>query len=188
MDQNARPGFYEGRYLGAEDLSAVVDYARIQQARHTLGAHTWGIGAGLELRERPLASGEVEMSVLPGIAWDGYGRAVVVLAPARVGPEKFANFLADTPPEGLLIKVWLRYHEMASRGSGPGFGLPDGQYSRSSKHSRSLSAVDRANTRCHCRRPLGRPRKASRPSCGAPDRRRIGGVSGDTSGGTRPFW
>jgi hypothetical protein len=132
MDQNARPGFYEGQYLGAEDLSAVVDYARIQQARHTLGAHTWGIAAGLEMRERPLASGEVEMSVLPGIAWDGYGRAVVVLAPARVGPEKFANFLGDTPAEGLLIKVWLRYHETTSRGPAPGFEVcrPDGQYAR----------------------------------------------------------
>jgi len=132
MDQNARPGFYEGQYLGADDLTAVVDYSRIQLARHELGAHTWGIGAGLELRERPLPSGDVEMSILPGIAWDGYGRAIVVLSPTRIGPERFANFQADTPPDGLLIKIWIRYDESSTRGPAPGFEVcrPDGQFSR----------------------------------------------------------
>ena len=115
MEQNVRPDFYEGQYLGAEDLDAAVDFHRIQQARHTLGAHTWGIGCGLELRERVLPAGGVDVSVLPGIAWDGLGRAIVVLTPARLTPDKFANFQADTPPEGLLVKVWIRYAETPSR-------------------------------------------------------------------------
>src|SRR5262249_37423053 len=53
MDQAQRATFYEGQYLGAADLTAVVDYGRVQHARHLLGAHTWGIAMGLELDERP---------------------------------------------------------------------------------------------------------------------------------------
>ncbi len=132
MEQNARPDFYEGQYLGADDLDAVVDYHRIQQARHTVGAHTWGIGAGLELRERKLPTGGVDVSILPGIAWDGYGRATVVLAPTRISEDRFVNFQATTPPEGQLVKVWLRYAETSSGGPAPGFEVcrPDGQFSR----------------------------------------------------------
>ena len=39
MDQNERPQYYEGQYLGAEDLAAIVRFARNGQARHALGAH-----------------------------------------------------------------------------------------------------------------------------------------------------
>jgi hypothetical protein len=132
MDQNVRPDFYEGQYLGAEDLDGVVDYERVQRARHVLGAHTWGIAAGLELRERKLPSGDVEVSILPGIAWDGYSRTVAVLEPAVIRVDKFANFIADTPLEGQLIKVWLRYAETASQPPAPGFEIcrPDGLFSR----------------------------------------------------------
>src|SRR6266540_2115574 len=63
----------------------------------------------------------VDVAVTPGIAWDGYARPVVVLAPAKLPADKFANFQADTPPEGLLVKVWLRYDEAAIRGPAAGF-------------------------------------------------------------------
>ena len=82
MDQSERPRFYEGQYLGAADLSAGLDYGRVQTARHALGAHTWGIAIGLDLVERSLPSGGVDVSIMPGVAWDGYARPVVVLAPA----------------------------------------------------------------------------------------------------------
>jgi hypothetical protein len=132
MEQNVRPDFYEGQYLGADDLDASVVYHRIQQARHALGAHTWGIGAGLELRERALPGGDVDVTILPGVAWDGFGRTIVVLEPARINPDRFANFQADTPADGLLVKVWLRYSETASQGPAPGFEVcrPDGQFAR----------------------------------------------------------
>jgi hypothetical protein len=121
MDQSQRPTFYEGQYLGAEDLDATVAYERFQLARHELGAHIWGIGVGLDLRERKLPGGDIEALVVPGIAWDGYGRTIVVAAPAKVPVDKFVNFQADTPDAGLLIKVWLRYDEGATRGPAPGF-------------------------------------------------------------------
>jgi hypothetical protein len=121
MDQSERPRFYEGQYLGAADLSAGLDYGRVQTARHALGAHTWGIAVGLELVERALPSGDVDVSIMPGVAWDGYARQVVVLAPAKLSADKFANFQATTPPEGLLVKIWLRYDETTMRGPAPGF-------------------------------------------------------------------
>jgi hypothetical protein len=121
MDQSERPRFFEGQYLGADDLSAGLDYGRVQNARHTLAAHTWGIAIGLDLIERALPAGGVDVTIAPGISWDGYARAVVVLAPAKLSADKFANIQADTGPEGLLVKVWLRYDEAAIRGPAPGF-------------------------------------------------------------------
>ena len=44
-----RPRFFEGQFLGADDLDAFLRYAREQDARHMLGAHTWGIVTGIEL-------------------------------------------------------------------------------------------------------------------------------------------
>lgn len=114
-NQTQRPKFYEEQYLGAADLTAVVDYGRIQQARHALGAHTWGIATGLQLRETPLPGGRVDVYLLPGYAWDGYGRPIVVLSPYRIPEENFAQFQfeAGTDPEGQgqLIPIWLRYEE-----------------------------------------------------------------------------
>jgi len=117
-NQMERPKYFEEQYLGAADLTAAVDYARIQQARHALGAHTWGIAAGLQLREIPLPTGRVDVYLLPGYAWDGYGRPIVVLSPYRIPEEKFAQFQfqAGTDPEGhgQLIPIWLRYEEKES--------------------------------------------------------------------------
>ena len=67
-NQTQRPKFFEEQYLGAADLTAVVDYGRIQQARHALGAHTWGIAIGLTLKETPQAGGAVTVHLLPGYA------------------------------------------------------------------------------------------------------------------------
>lgn len=44
----ARPGFFEGEVLPAADLTATVDYAREQLARHARYAHSWEIVSGLD--------------------------------------------------------------------------------------------------------------------------------------------
>jgi hypothetical protein len=121
MQQDQRPSYYEGQYLEAVDLDAAVLYSRVQAARRALGAHTWGIAVGLELVERALPDGTVDVSLTPGVAWDGYGRAVVVTAPTRIGPGLFSASQADTPDDGALVKVWLRYAETATRAPAPGF-------------------------------------------------------------------
>ncbi len=124
MDQKTRPTYYDGQYLGADDLDALVRYARTAQAQHALGGHLWGIAIGLELAERSLGGDDVEMVLTPGVAWDGYGRGLIAPAPQRVGLDQFANF-PDTDAEGIPVFVWLTYRELPSNPPGPGFSCPD---------------------------------------------------------------
>lgn len=130
--QDQRPSFYEGQYLAAEDLAAIVGYMRTADARHALGAHTWGIAIGLYLLERPApgASGRREVILLPGAAWDGFGRAIVVTRPTRLPEELFATIPyeddLDAPgagpsPKGRAVRVWLSYKEIAARQPPPGY-------------------------------------------------------------------
>lgn len=123
-NQIVRPRFFEGQFLGAADLTAVIDYARLEDARHMLGGHTWGIAAGLELKEQPspAGGGQVDMFVQPGYAWDGFGRPVVVLRPFQISAASFAAFPFDpVNPNGYSVSVWLRYQETATQGVRPGF-------------------------------------------------------------------
>lgn len=124
----SRPNFYEGQYLGAADLTNAIDYGRIEDARHLLSAHTWGIAAGLQLAEKdsPAGGGQVDIYIQPGYAWDGFGRPIIVLTPVKVPAELFKavvfnNVLDGGTPPGRLFKVWLRYAESATQQAAPGF-------------------------------------------------------------------
>ena len=75
-----RPTFSNGQYIGADDLNAAVDYARDKTERLALSGRSWGIAAGLALVEITDASGATQMYIEPGVAWDGYGRAIVVIS------------------------------------------------------------------------------------------------------------
>lgn len=121
MNQGKRARFYQGQYLDPADLTALGDYARVREAQHALGAHTWGIAIGLDIVERKLPSGEVQNIVTPGYAWDGYGRPIVVLAPAKISPQLFATFQGNTPSAGQLVKVWIQYAENETQNPAPGF-------------------------------------------------------------------
>lgn len=107
-----RPVFSQGQYIGAADLNGIVDYARDGQRRLQLSGLTWGIAVGLDLIELPAAGGGVEMWIEPGVAWDGYGRLVLVPAPALVSPDLFASFTPNT-----VYPVWLRYDEPQNQSS-----------------------------------------------------------------------
>jgi hypothetical protein len=125
MDQLERPQYYEGEYLSADDLAAIVRYARTGQAQHALAAHVWGLAIGLELVERPLTGDDVEMVLTPGIAWDGHARTLVALAPQRLSLDLFADFQDTTVPAGVPIEIWLTYRELAAKPPGVGFACPD---------------------------------------------------------------
>lgn len=126
--QDQRPRFFEGQYIGAADLEAVVDHAHVAQARHELAAHTTGISLGLNLIERPFGSGNRREVILqPGYAWDGFGRPLVALAPFRLPESLFAGIVSnpavDDPVngKGRLVDVWLTYDEQSGGGPAPGF-------------------------------------------------------------------
>ena len=112
-----RPSFFEGQYLGSADMEAMVAYSRTLAREHSLAAHSWGIVTGLELVELASedGSGSVDLFVLPGFAWDGYGRPVVLLTPAQVPLELFSGL-----PSGNQ-QVWIRYDEKPFRGLREGF-------------------------------------------------------------------
>ena len=136
-NQTQRPKFYEQQFLGAADLTAAIDYGRVQHGRHMLGGHTWGIAIGLQLKETVLPSGAIEVYVLPGYGWDGFGRTALVLAPYKIPNEYFRSYVFtagtdDGTPEGRRVKVWLQYHESATQTPRPGFAVCDreDQYSR----------------------------------------------------------
>src|SRR6266536_1518897 len=137
VDQDQRPSFYQEQYLGPEDLTATVEYGRIRQARHVLGAHTWGIAIGLQLVEKPSRAGnnQVDVFVTPGYAWEGFGRTLVGLVPYKVSPSLFQdiaydasvddpNQSGDTAP-GHPVQVWLRYSEQPNRPVADGFQVCD---------------------------------------------------------------
>ncbi len=126
--QDQRPRYYEGQYLGAADLEAAIDYARLQHARHLLAGHTWGIAAGLHLVERAAAGGgdRVNVYIEPGYAWDGFGRPILLAAPQPVPESKFAaieyDAALDADGKGRLVAVWLRYVERRLSPPAAGFG------------------------------------------------------------------
>lgn len=114
-----RPRFFEGQYLGADDLESFLKYAREHDARHLLGAHTWGIVAGIELVGRTSPTGEPEYFLSPGIAVDGYGRLLVLTAPFKLTTDLFAR-----QPSG-TVDVWIRYDETAYSNTRAGFRVCD---------------------------------------------------------------
>ena len=142
--QDQRPHFYEGQYLAADDLNAILGHAGELVARHQLGAHGWGISVGLNLVERPTpgAPRRVYVFLTPGLAVDGFGRQLTVPAPTPLPEGLFAAipYAADlddpaanhgTPP-GRPVKVWLRYDEHEDSPPGAGFMAcdSDGMFAR----------------------------------------------------------
>lgn len=110
-----RPTFSNGQYIGADDLNDAVDYARDQTQRLAVASRDWGIATGLALVERQTTTGAVQMYIEPGVAWDGYGRAVVVINPAPVTPNLFAGAASGNQT------VWLRYSADDTQAIEPGF-------------------------------------------------------------------
>ncbi len=128
IDQAQRPQFFEGQYLGADDLTATVEYSRLLAQRHDLGAHTWGIAIGLTLVETPTpdGTGAVTVTIAPGYAWDGFGRPIVVLAPYQVPADLFKSIVYDGskdagPLPGRTYPLWLKYSENAMQPPATGF-------------------------------------------------------------------
>jgi hypothetical protein len=151
-----RPRFYEQQYLGARDLTRIVDYVREARARHDLGAHIWGIAAGLQLVEKPSkCGGPLELYLEPGFAWDGFGRPIAVLAPLRVSPALFDSLTYEAsdagPPPGRLVPLWIRYRESAVGGPPPGFEICSGedQFSRTLESYQIVAGVKATHAERH---------------------------------------
>jgi hypothetical protein len=107
----ARPTFYEGEILPAADLSATVDYARAQTARHARQAHSWGIVAGLDLAAASAATASGQsyavVTLAAGSAIDGTGREIVVPADLQLDPIDFLSQVNPQNDPAILYPVFL---------------------------------------------------------------------------------
>jgi len=110
-----RPQFFEGQYLGADDLAAIVEYLRTTTARQNLGQHSWGIAIGLNLVSQAVTDTAVEYYVQPGVAVDGYGRLIVVTSPVRIEADLFTSIGSGN------VDVWIRYDQSELSAVRPGF-------------------------------------------------------------------
>jgi hypothetical protein len=115
-DEILRLHYYERQYLGAADLEDQQSYLRDMRRRHNIGQHTWGIVIGMLLVEEPVAGDPtaVDVYIQPGMAIDGFGREIIVLAPVKLDPQLFAAFANEQHRS-----VWVRYdQELANKAQG----------------------------------------------------------------------
>ncbi len=129
--QTQKPQFFEGQYISADDLSGILQASSVMQARHSLGAHTWGIAMGFDFLEQPAGASPSPVNVLmqPGYGWDGFGRPIVSLAPYQIPAERFAAYTynaAIDEPNGRLVEIWLGYSEVAFQPAATGFATCNG--------------------------------------------------------------
>src|SRR3954464_1177126 len=110
--------YYERQYLGAADLEDQQAYLRDMRRRHNLAHHVWGIVTGLDLVEVPVAGDPtaVDVYIQPGMAIDGFGREIVVMAPARLDPALFASF-----SDFNYRSVWIIYDQQLAQQPAAGF-------------------------------------------------------------------
>jgi hypothetical protein len=129
------------QFLGAIDMQDEQTYGRDMRRRHNLGGHLWGIVVGLELEERPREGtpGEVDIYLRPGLAVDGYGREIVVLAAYKLDSSAFASYTADGP-----VEVWIAYDEEGVQPAGSGYALCAGseQFTRTHETFRIVTNPD----------------------------------------------
>lgn len=117
-DEILRLHYYERQYLGAADLEDQQTYLRDMRRRHNVGHHTWGIVTGLDLVYVPVPGDPtaVNFFIQPGMAVDGFGREIIVMAPVQLDPAKFASFTGVGPHD-----VWISYDQLPAQQPAAGF-------------------------------------------------------------------
>jgi hypothetical protein len=117
-DEILRLHYYERQYLGASDLEDQQTYLRDMRRRHNVAHHVWGIVTGLDLVEVPVAGDPtaVDVFIQPGMAIDGFGREIIVLAPSKLDPALFASFADDD-----YRTFWISYNQQFAQQPAAGF-------------------------------------------------------------------
>jgi hypothetical protein len=115
-----RPNYYQLQFLGADDFKSEQAYHRDMRRRHNIGPHRWGIVTGLELVEKPHESGSgLDVYIQPGMAIDGFGRELFVVAPYKLDT---ADFQFITGTVAAPHEVWIAYREETALPPELGYG------------------------------------------------------------------
>ena len=75
----SRVRFFDGQFLQAQDLTDEQSYHLLMRWRHNLAMHSWGIVTGLPVSVQKGGNGLFAAVVQPGMAFDGYGRELVLV-------------------------------------------------------------------------------------------------------------
>jgi hypothetical protein len=102
-----RPTFFDGQYVAAADLTAIVDHDQQHAARHSRLLHDWGIADGLTLKMKTSGSTSY-VEVQKGMAIDGTGREVIVPGRTRLSESLFAQINSASTQPGASYPVFLR--------------------------------------------------------------------------------
>ncbi len=116
--------FYEYQFVRAADMRAEQRYHVDLRRRHNVAHHEWGIVQGLELEAKENPDEErQEVTLHPGMAVDGFGREIFVLAPARIDE---AAFRERRRSKG-FYSIWVAYRERSTDPPRGGYRSCDGR-------------------------------------------------------------
>lgn len=110
--------YYDGEFLRAFDFSDEQTYHMEMRRRLNRYLHLYGIVRGLQLYE-DIQSGIHEVSILPGLAIDAFGREIYMFVPYTLGDQDIQN--ARIPAGGGPYDVWLRYNKTAQTPPSAGY-------------------------------------------------------------------
>jgi hypothetical protein len=107
----SRVHYFKGQFLRTADFADEQAYHLAMRRRHNIAHHQWGIVAGLEL-----VLDEAGLPyVKPGMAVDGYGRELIVIAGRPLPINQFDLEESDT------LDVWLIYSESGGQPAPAGY-------------------------------------------------------------------
>ncbi len=112
-----RVRYYDGEFLRAFDFGDEQTYHLEMRRRLNRYLHLHGIVQGLQLYSDPTAP-VVQVSILPGLAIDAFGREIYVFAPYTFGD---ADITANRISTSKNYDVWLRYNKTVSTPPSAGY-------------------------------------------------------------------
>src|SRR3954454_7202647 len=110
-DAVSRVRYFPGQFLRTPDFTAEQAYHLAARRRHNIAHHTFGIVSGLQI-----ASLDGRHVVEPGMAVDGYGRELVLVA--RTPLDLPGAFVARGTNR---LDVWLAYQLLAAEPAPAGY-------------------------------------------------------------------
>jgi hypothetical protein len=122
-----RVRYYDGEFLRAFDFNDEQTYHMEMRRRLNRYLHVHGIVRGLELQFSS-DTGIGQVSILPGLAIDAFGREIYVFAPYTLGND---DVVASRLTKN-TYDVWLRYNRIPGTPPSAGYGVCNlaNQYTR----------------------------------------------------------
>lgn len=100
----ARPEFFDGQRLDADDLNAIYDYHRELRWLHNRALHGWGVATGMVVSG---TKGGSTVSVTPGYALDCNGHDIVLAEAITLIVPSVAGAPAGGPQTYYLTASWV---------------------------------------------------------------------------------